>query len=91
MVKQLVLDKAKEGAFFSKGCGTALVNIIKSCNEMQYCDAEFLDCILGGLQSHFEELSIPWMTIFLRHMAQLRCDDRAMILRHFVIFATETH
>lgn len=49
LVKQLVLDKAKEGAFFSKGCGTALVNIIKSCTEMQYCDAEFLDCILGGL------------------------------------------
>eukprot|EP00354_Favella_ehrenbergii_P010424 CAMPEP_0170452176 /NCGR_PEP_ID=MMETSP0123-20130129/1164_1 /TAXON_ID=182087 /ORGANISM="Favella ehrenbergii, Strain Fehren 1" /LENGTH=98 /DNA_ID=CAMNT_0010714099 /DNA_START=765 /DNA_END=1058 /DNA_ORIENTATION=+ len=60
LIKSLVLSKASEDAFFSKGCGTALVNIIKSCNEMRYGDAEFIECILGGLANHYEELPIPW-------------------------------
>lgn len=64
-----MLDKADAGAFFSSGCGTALVNIIKACNEMQFVEPEFIKCILGGLGDYFDELSLPWVTIFLKNMA----------------------
>ena len=56
-------DKDESEAFFSKGCGTALVNIIKSCKEMQIDDSEFIDCILQGVSEHIDELDIPWITI----------------------------
>lgn len=56
ILRRLVLDKANDGAFFSKGSATALVNIIKACNEMHFTDSEFIECVLTGLQNHFEEL-----------------------------------
>lgn len=44
-----MLEKNDEHDFFSKGCGTALVNIVNSCNEMKIGDTEFLDVILQGM------------------------------------------
>ena len=49
LVKRMVLAKQDQGAFFSKGCGNALVNIIKACNEMQISDDKFIECMLSGL------------------------------------------
>ena len=46
LLRELVLEKSSSDAFFSKGCGTALVNIIKACNEMGLADDAFIDCIL---------------------------------------------
>ena len=91
IVKKLVLEKAKADAMFSKGCATALVNIIKTCNELQIADPQFLNCILTGLHSHFEELDIPWMTILLKNLGQLKCDNRGLVLEHFNRFANDTH
>ncbi len=64
-----MLDKNDEDALFSKGCGTALVNIIKACNEMRLDDSDFIDVFLAGLYNHFEELDIPWVTILLKNVA----------------------
>ena len=46
LLKDLVIEKSSSDAFFSKGCGTALVNIIKACNDMGLGDDAFIDCIL---------------------------------------------
>lgn len=42
MLRQLILDKNDQDSFFSKGCGTALVNIVKSCNELGIDDPDFI-------------------------------------------------
>ena len=60
MLRDLVLDKAEANAFFNGGCGTALVNIVKSCNEMSIDDSAFLDTILEGLRDEYDKLDIPW-------------------------------
>ena len=54
-------------------------------------DDAFIDCILQGLKVHFDELDIPWITIFLKNMAQLGCEDRAMLLYHTIEFSNELH
>ena len=41
-MKRLVMEKSDKDAFFSKGSGTALVNIIKASYEMGIGDDEFL-------------------------------------------------
>jgi len=84
MLKQLVMDKTDADALFSKGCGTALVNIIKACNEMGLDDSDFINCFLEGLHLYFDELDTPWVTILLKNMAQLKCEDRRMLLQHIV-------
>ena len=68
LLKNLVVDKADQDAFFSPGCGTALVNIIKASNDLYIQDDEFINCILQGLEDHFDELDIPWATIALKNM-----------------------
>ena len=69
MLRNLVIEKSSEDAFFSKGCGTALVNILKASNEMNIDDSQFLDCILDGLHDRFADLDIPWATICLKNMS----------------------
>lgn len=90
-LRQLVLDKNDQEAFFSKGCGTALVNIVKSCGEIGISDPDFISTILQGMFNHFEELSIPWIVILLKNMAQLPCEDRSIILDHLILFSGELH
>ena len=91
MLRDLVVAKASEEGFFSKGCGTALVNILKASNEMNIVDADFLDCIMDGLEDRFVDLDIPWATICLKNMSQLKCEDRGMLLHHIVTLANEMH
>ena len=90
-LKGLVLEKSDAEAFFSSGCGTALVNIIKACKEMGIADDDFIECILEGLHNHFDELDIKWLTILLTNMPQLGCADRGILLDHIIRFSAEMH
>ena len=64
---------------------------MKSCTELGIGDPSFTQVILQGMFNHFEELSIPWAVILLKHLAQLPCEDRTLVLEHLILFSGELH
>lgn len=62
---RLCLEKNKEDAFYSEGCSTELVNIVKSMAQLGYKNDEFLKMVLGHIETCFEDLDISWICLLL--------------------------
>jgi hypothetical protein len=80
---KLCLEKDKAGAFYSDGCSTELVNIVKSYQELGIQSDIFLDMILGHTIQCFDEINLSWVVILLKALAQSKCDPD-LAIKHFV-------
>ena len=43
------------------------------------------------MADYIDELDIPWVTILFTNAAQLRCDDRGMLMSHLIPLSHEVH
>lgn len=66
---RLCLEKNNEDAFYSEGCSTELVNIVKSLAQLGYKNDEFLRMVLGHIETCFEDLDISWICLLLQSLA----------------------
>ena len=66
MLANLVIEKDQDDSFNDVGNGNALVNILKSMENLGFQNDEFLQIILNGLVTNFNELDIPWVTMLFK-------------------------
>ena len=66
LLSQLVIDKHKEEAFLDSGSANALVNILKSTQQLGFDDDDFNQVVFEGLVKYFDELDIVWATMLFK-------------------------
>ena len=80
LLAQLVVEKHKEEAFLDSGSANALVNILKSTQQLGFDDDDFNQVIFEGLVKYFEELDIVWATMLFKQLGQMPAESPEQIL-----------
>lgn len=85
------LEKNDAEAFYSEGCSTELVNIVKSTSKLGYKNDKFMKMILDHIETCFDDLDIGWTVLLLKSLAESRDNDADLVLHFFVKIASNLH